>query len=271
MAGGWSPSRPTAVDDVRGGDGGGGRAGEEGDEVSDLLGQADTAQRHEAALVGRDSGIASDEGAHVGRDDAGPDRVDPYPGGPHSAASDRVSPSRALVVAVWSVVSGVPTPVTALDTVTIDPPPRLAMPSALTPAGVDLLPSCWRSARGATGTGPTTPSPPWSHGPPRLRRPRHAAAVLRRGPRAPAAPRDRADPRSRRSARSPRARSHRSSTDPEPDVFVAHFLVVGDPDRSREWYRTVFDGEVIRGRGPEIRAYLRDPDGHLIEVRESVA
>lgn len=130
-----------------------------------------------------------------------------------------------------------------------------------------------------------------------------------------------------------------TSPDPEPDVVVTHFLVVGDQDRSRDWYRAVFDGEVVRDRdpvvlrvfgstiilnggggptddkptvvletpqdpdrvsaflnlrvadigrvhrewtargarfltepidrGPEIRAYLRDPDGHLIEVGQS--
>jgi len=132
-----------------------------------------------------------------------------------------------------------------------------------------------------------------------------------------------------------------------PDIFPApregfvltHFLVVADQDRSREFYRTLFDGQVARERDPaivkvanswlilnvgggptddkpevvlstpadpdrtsaflnvrvadiasiyrewsakgatfltepkdhghEIRAYVRDPDGHLIEVGQT--
>jgi lactoylglutathione lyase len=128
---------------------------------------------------------------------------------------------------------------------------------------------------------------------------------------------------------------------PKGDSFVlTHFLVVSDQDRSREFYRSIFDGKVLferdpvimkvanswlilnEGGGPtddkptvtletprdpnrtsaflnvrvgdiqkaykewsakgaefltepmdhgrEIRAYIRDPDGHLIEVGQSV-
>jgi lactoylglutathione lyase len=127
---------------------------------------------------------------------------------------------------------------------------------------------------------------------------------------------------------------------PPTDGFVlTNFLVVADQDRSRDFYRTIFDGQVIRDRDPvilqvanswiilnvgggptddkptvsletppdpnrtsaflnvrvadiaaayrdwsargaefltepkdhtsEIRAYIRDPDGHLIEVGQS--
>lgn len=123
------------------------------------------------------------------------------------------------------------------------------------------------------------------------------------------------------------------------ELFVTHFLVVSDQDRSRNFYRSVFGAEVIRDRDPvilalantrivlnvgggptddkpsvtlappadpdvssgflnfrvrdiakayrdwsargavfltepkdhgyEIRAYIRDPDGHLIEVGQT--
>ena len=126
---------------------------------------------------------------------------------------------------------------------------------------------------------------------------------------------------------------------PAEGFVVTHFLVVSDQDRSREFYRSVFDGQVVRERDPvvvkvanswiilnvgggptddkptvtlttppdlnqtsafmnlrvadiqkvyaewssrgahfltepkvhasEIRAYIRDPDGHLIEVGQS--
>jgi catechol 2,3-dioxygenase-like lactoylglutathione lyase family enzyme len=124
--------------------------------------------------------------------------------------------------------------------------------------------------------------------------------------------------------------------DPRDGFLLTHFLVVSDQDRSREFYKSVFDGQVVRERDPvilkvsnswiilnigggptddkptvtlttpldpdrtsafmnvrvadihtayrewsargaqfltepkdhgvEIRAYIRDPDGHLIEV-----
>jgi predicted enzyme related to lactoylglutathione lyase len=126
---------------------------------------------------------------------------------------------------------------------------------------------------------------------------------------------------------------------PEEGFILTHFLVVSDQERSREFYRTLFDGEVVWERDPvmikvanswlilnvgggptddkptvtlttppdpnrtsaflnlrvadidraykewsakgaefltepkdhgaEIRAYIRDPDGHLIEVGQS--
>ena len=126
---------------------------------------------------------------------------------------------------------------------------------------------------------------------------------------------------------------------PKKDFVITHFLVVADQDRSREFYRDLFDGEVLVERDPvimkvantwlilnagggptddkpevtlgtppdpnftsaflnvrvadiasiyqqwsakgaefltepkdhgrEIRAYVRDPDGHLIEVGQA--
>lgn len=126
---------------------------------------------------------------------------------------------------------------------------------------------------------------------------------------------------------------------PSEGFVITHFLVVSDQDRSREFYRSLFDGKVLNERDPvimkvantwlilnvggggtddkpdvtlttptdpnrtsafmnvrvadirdvyrkwsakgayfltepkdherEIRAYIRDPDGHLIEVGES--
>jgi catechol 2,3-dioxygenase-like lactoylglutathione lyase family enzyme len=126
---------------------------------------------------------------------------------------------------------------------------------------------------------------------------------------------------------------------PRDGLVVTHFLVVSDPDRSRDYYRDVFGAIVVRERGPvilqlantslilntggdptddkptvtlttpadpdtvsaflnlrvadierahrewsargarfltdpidhgyEIRAYMRDPDGHLIEVGQA--
>ncbi len=126
---------------------------------------------------------------------------------------------------------------------------------------------------------------------------------------------------------------------PKEDFFITHFLVVADQDRSREFYLSLFGGQVLRERDPviievantrlilntgggptddkpgvtlsppadlahtsgflnvrvadiakvyrewtakgaqfltepkdhgrEIRAYVRDPDGHLIEVGQT--
>jgi catechol 2,3-dioxygenase-like lactoylglutathione lyase family enzyme len=118
---------------------------------------------------------------------------------------------------------------------------------------------------------------------------------------------------------------------PKEGFVITHFLVVSDQDRSREYYRNLFDGLVLLERDPvimkvantwlilnegggptddkpevtlttppdpnrtsaflnirvadiskayadwsakgahaaEIRAYIRDPDGHLIEVGQS--
>lgn len=68
-------------------------------------------------------------------------------------------------------------------------------------------------------------------------------------------------------------------------MFVTHFLVVSDQDRSRDFYHHVFGGTILRPRDPvilevantrlildhghEIRGYIRDPDGHLIEVGQA--
>jgi len=75
---------------------------------------------------------------------------------------------------------------------------------------------------------------------------------------------------------------------PAEGIVLTHFLVSGDVGRSRAFYTEVLGGEAdiaavyadwsAKGaqfltepidRGPEIRCYLRDPDGHLIEVGQS--
>jgi lactoylglutathione lyase len=130
------------------------------------------------------------------------------------------------------------------------------------------------------------------------------------------------------------------ATPPAGDLYVTHFLVVSDQDRSRNFYQSVFGADVVRDRDPvilalantrivlnagggptddkpavrlappadtdvssgflnlrvrdiaqayrdwsargatfltepkdhgyEIRAYIRDPDGHLLEVGQTV-
>ena len=97
---------------------------------------------------------------------------------------------------------------------------------------------------------------------------------------------------------------------PSEGFVLTYFLVVSDQDRSRRFYQTIFDGLVVTLTTPpdpdrtstflnvrvadiwktyrdwsakgatfltepkdhdrEIRAYIRDPDGHLIEVGQSV-
>lgn len=98
------------------------------------------------------------------------------------------------------------------------------------------------------------------------------------------------------------------ATPPAGELFVTQFLVVSDQDRSRAFYQSVFGANVVRDRDPvilalantrivlniggdpayrewsargatfltepkdhgyEIRAYIRDPDGHLIEVGQT--
>jgi len=39
---------------------------------------------------------------------------------------------------------------------------------------------------------------------------------------------------------------------PQEGFVVTHFLVVSDQDRSRDYYRTLLDGDVIRHRDPVI-------------------
>jgi catechol 2,3-dioxygenase-like lactoylglutathione lyase family enzyme len=40
--------------------------------------------------------------------------------------------------------------------------------------------------------------------------------------------------------------------DPNNGFLLTHFLVVSDQDRSREFYKTLFDGQVVRERDPVI-------------------
>jgi lactoylglutathione lyase len=76
---------------------------------------------------------------------------------------------------------------------------------------------------------------------------------------------------------------------PAEGFVITHFLVVSDQDRSREFYRKVMNVRVAdihkayaewsakgatfvtepKDHGREIRAYIRDPDGHLIEVGQA--
>jgi catechol 2,3-dioxygenase-like lactoylglutathione lyase family enzyme len=44
------------------------------------------------------------------------------------------------------------------------------------------------------------------------------------------------------------------TTAPAGELFVTHFLVVSDQDRSRDFYRTVFGADVVRDRDPVILA-----------------
>jgi catechol 2,3-dioxygenase-like lactoylglutathione lyase family enzyme len=72
-------------------------------------------------------------------------------------------------------------------------------------------------------------------------------------------------------------------TFPTADMELTRLLVVSDVERSRQWYTDVL-GLRIQGvrrdvlcthfltppvdRGSEIRAFFRDPDGHLFEISE---
>jgi formylmethanofuran dehydrogenase subunit C len=60
-----------------------------------------------------------------------------------------------------------------------------------------------------------------------------------------------------------------SSTDQE--MVVAHFIVSGDVERSRRFSTEVLGGRtVISGEADdEIRCYIRDPDGYVIEVGQT--
>jgi catechol 2,3-dioxygenase-like lactoylglutathione lyase family enzyme len=62
-----------------------------------------------------------------------------------------------------------------------------------------------------------------------------------------------------------------------PDVAVTHILVVSDPAASRDFWTNALGAE--RGVtfltpphdwGGEIRCFLRDPDGHLVELSQAV-
>jgi catechol 2,3-dioxygenase-like lactoylglutathione lyase family enzyme len=67
---------------------------------------------------------------------------------------------------------------------------------------------------------------------------------------------------------------------PAPDhgLVVTHFLTVRDVAVSRQFYADVFGGARGRGaqfltepqdRGSELRCYLRDPDGYLVEIGQT--
>jgi catechol 2,3-dioxygenase-like lactoylglutathione lyase family enzyme len=67
-----------------------------------------------------------------------------------------------------------------------------------------------------------------------------------------------------------------------PDVAVTHILVVTDPARSRDFWIDVLGAELYREYGGTsvvlrfagtwlLRCFLRDPDGHLVEISESRA
>jgi len=44
------------------------------------------------------------------------------------------------------------------------------------------------------------------------------------------------------------------ATPPAGELFVTHFLVISDQDRSRDFYQSVFGAEVVRDRDPVILA-----------------
>ena len=93
---------------------------------------------------------------------------------------------------------------------------------------------------------------------------------------------------------------------PAEGIVLTHFIVAADVGRSRRFYADVLGGEVLRDgqpsivalanswaiinavyqrwrdrgaqfltppadRGPELRCYMRDPDGHLIEVGQRIS
>jgi catechol 2,3-dioxygenase-like lactoylglutathione lyase family enzyme len=68
---------------------------------------------------------------------------------------------------------------------------------------------------------------------------------------------------------------------PETGILLTHFIVSNDIERSKRFYADVLGGEVVRegaefltppmDRGAEFRCYVRDPDGHLIEVGQTTA
>jgi len=56
---------------------------------------------------------------------------------------------------------------------------------------------------------------------------------------------------------------------PRGGVAVTHLLIVRDVARSRHFYADVLGAQFLtppKEHASEIRCYLRDPDGHLIEV-----
>jgi catechol 2,3-dioxygenase-like lactoylglutathione lyase family enzyme len=55
---------------------------------------------------------------------------------------------------------------------------------------------------------------------------------------------------------------------PREGISIAHFLTVDDIERSARYYEKVFGAQPIPKYG-EIRCYIRDPDGYIIEVGQS--
>ncbi|GII59721.1 hypothetical protein Pth03_81100 [Planotetraspora thailandica] len=55
---------------------------------------------------------------------------------------------------------------------------------------------------------------------------------------------------------------------PETGLLLTQFLTVADVASSRAFYTDVLGGEVV-DREAELRCYLRDPDGYLIEVGQA--
>jgi len=72
---------------------------------------------------------------------------------------------------------------------------------------------------------------------------------------------------------------------PKEGISIAHFLTVADVNRSAHYYEKVFGARIAcyklwKSRGAEfitepkekygeIRCYIRDPDGYIIEVGQS--
>ncbi len=65
---------------------------------------------------------------------------------------------------------------------------------------------------------------------------------------------------------------------PPEGIVLAHFIVSDDVERSRRFYTKVLGGRVVLGaqfltppkqHQYEKRCYIRDPDGHLIEVGQT--
>jgi catechol 2,3-dioxygenase-like lactoylglutathione lyase family enzyme len=61
---------------------------------------------------------------------------------------------------------------------------------------------------------------------------------------------------------------------PAYEIALTHFIVSDDVERSRRFYTEVLGGKTIRSgkakqHETEIRCYIRDPDGYLIEVGQT--
>jgi catechol 2,3-dioxygenase-like lactoylglutathione lyase family enzyme len=52
---------------------------------------------------------------------------------------------------------------------------------------------------------------------------------------------------------------------PDEGFVLTHFIVAADVARSRDFYTGVLGGKVVLDGEP----YMRDPDGHLIEVGQT--